>query len=79
LFESILTQVQFSATGFDQYYNPITIDLDSLEWSCDAAIGSIDENGSGGLVLLEGILVAAIEFIEDYLLSILSADLSYTE
>jgi hypothetical protein len=39
------TQVQFSATGFDQYYNPLTVDEDSLEWDCDAAIGTIDEDG----------------------------------
>ena len=38
-------QVQFSVAGVDQYYNPVTIDQDSLEWSCESAIGSINENG----------------------------------
>jgi hypothetical protein len=39
------TQVQFSVEGFDQYYNPVAVDLDSLSWSCDAQLGSIDSSG----------------------------------
>ena len=39
------TQVQFSATGYDQYYNPLTINPDSLVWSCDQTIGTIDDEG----------------------------------
>ncbi|OQX95075.1 hypothetical protein B6I21_07320, partial [candidate division KSB1 bacterium 4572_119] len=38
-------QYQFSASGFDQYYNPLTINQDSLSWSCDSAIGNINEQG----------------------------------
>jgi len=39
------TQVQFSVAGFDQYYNPVTLHQDSLVWSCDSAIGTIDDSG----------------------------------
>jgi hypothetical protein len=39
------TQIQFSAAGFDQHYNPVAVNQDSLEWSCDVALGAIDENG----------------------------------
>jgi len=39
------TQLPFSAAGFDQYYNPVTVHGDSLQWSCDAALGNIDEQG----------------------------------
>jgi hypothetical protein len=38
-------QIQFSAAGFDQYYNPVATDEDSLVWSCHAALGAIDESG----------------------------------
>jgi hypothetical protein len=39
------TQVAFSVDGFDQYYNPVAITMDSLSWGCDASLGSIDQNG----------------------------------
>jgi len=39
------TQVPFSVAGFDQFYNPVAITLDSLTWDCDASLGSIDQNG----------------------------------
>lgn len=35
----------FSAEGFDEYFNPVAVDPDSLEWSCHSAIGTIDSNG----------------------------------
>jgi exopolysaccharide biosynthesis protein len=38
-------QMQFSVSGFDQYYNPVTISSDSLEWSCALKIGNISESG----------------------------------
>lgn len=43
--------VQFSAKGFDQYYNSLTVTPESLVWQSDPHIGSIDANGlftSGG-------------------------------
>ncbi len=39
-------QLRFSANGFDQYYNPISIIPDSLTWSCDAHIGQIASDGT---------------------------------
>jgi len=39
------TQIQFSAAGFDQHYNSVAVNQDSLKWSCDVALGAIDENG----------------------------------
>ena len=39
-------QMRFSAKGFDQYYNPISIIPDSLTWSCDANIGQIAADGT---------------------------------
>ena len=39
-------QLQFSIKAFDQYYNPISTWYDSLlNWSCDAAIGTINSSG----------------------------------
>ena len=38
-------QIQFSAAGFDQYYNHVAVDEDSLVWSCHATLGAIDESG----------------------------------
>ncbi|MBN1350538.1 phosphodiester glycosidase family protein [candidate division KSB1 bacterium] len=38
-------QFQFSVSGFDQYYNPIAISPDSLEWFCDPRVGKIGEKG----------------------------------
>jgi len=36
---------QFSVTGFDQYYNSVSVNSDSLMWTCDSTIGSIDSMG----------------------------------
>jgi len=36
---------QFSTRGFDQYYNPVLVNPDSLKWSCDQNIGTIDRYG----------------------------------
>jgi len=38
-------QFQFSVSGFDQYFNPVSINSDSLEWRCESRLGSINENG----------------------------------
>lgn len=37
--------VQFSATGWDQYYNPVDLDLNSVEYIADSLIGIIDPTG----------------------------------
>ncbi len=34
-----------TASGFDQYYNPVSIPSGSLVWSCDPSIGTISQNG----------------------------------
>ncbi len=39
------TQVHFSVEGFDQYYNPVSVSPDSISWSCDTVLGTVDENG----------------------------------
>lgn len=36
---------QLSVSGFDQYYNSVSINRDSLYWGCDPKIGTINENG----------------------------------
>jgi hypothetical protein len=38
-------QFQFSVKGFDKYFNPVSINSDSLEWRCESRLGSINENG----------------------------------
>ncbi|MBN1638862.1 MAG: phosphodiester glycosidase family protein, partial [Ignavibacteriales bacterium] len=37
--------VTFSAKGFDQYYNPVTIAPGSTFWSCDTFLGTINQSG----------------------------------
>lgn len=37
--------VRFSAEGFDQYFNPLTLPAGTVSWSCDPWIGSIDAQG----------------------------------
>lgn len=39
------TQLQFSASAFDQYYNPLSIEQSTLNWSCEPEIGTIDSTG----------------------------------
>ncbi len=39
------TQLQFSASAFDQYYNPLSIEESTLNWSCEPEIGTIDSTG----------------------------------
>lgn len=45
LYQLAGNQFQISVSGFDQYYNPVSLSSDSLEWFCDQRIGSINENG----------------------------------
>ena len=39
------TTLQFSAEGFDQYFNPLDVDPGTLSWSADSQIGAINSNG----------------------------------
>ena len=39
------SNVNLTASGFDQYFNPVSITSGSLFWSCDPAIGNITQNG----------------------------------
>ncbi|MGE5402169.1 MAG: phosphodiester glycosidase family protein, partial [Ignavibacteriales bacterium] len=38
-------KVRFSAIGADKYYNPVALDQSKVAFSCDAAIGTIDNTG----------------------------------
>ncbi|PIS28648.1 MAG: hypothetical protein COT43_05945, partial [Candidatus Marinimicrobia bacterium CG08_land_8_20_14_0_20_45_22] len=35
----------YTVTGFDQYYNSVSVNSDSLTWTCDSTLGSIDSTG----------------------------------
>ncbi|MBN2571206.1 MAG: T9SS type A sorting domain-containing protein [Ignavibacteriales bacterium] len=37
--------VPFEVEGFDQYYNPVSVNPDSVFWSCDTFLGSITQDG----------------------------------
>lgn len=39
------TDVQFSVTGYDRFYNPHSITSYAKNWSCDTSIGTITSNG----------------------------------
>ncbi len=43
----VLTEnyLQFSVAGYDAYYNAVTPDPDSLQWRCEAHIGTISQEG----------------------------------
>ncbi len=55
-FTLVETQLQFSVTGTDIYYNPVAVPAASLQWSCDASIGTISSTGlfSAGATETEG-------------------------
>lgn len=61
------SNVNFSASGFDQYYNPVNIASGSLVWSCDPAIGVINQNGvfTAALDTTSGYIFAAVGEIKD--------------
>jgi hypothetical protein len=52
------SSVSLTASGFDQYYNPVNITPGSLTWSCDPAIGTITQ---------EGVFTAAFDTISGYI------------
>lgn len=39
------SNMNFSASGFDQYFNPVSISSGSLLWRCDPTIGTVTQNG----------------------------------
>jgi exopolysaccharide biosynthesis protein len=45
----------FSVNGFDQYWNSVAIEADSIRWSCTAAVGSVDSSGQFTAGAEEGI------------------------
>ncbi len=61
------SQAQFSVSGFDQHYNPVPIFSDSVTWSCNPAIGTIDSSGrfTAGTVEGDGYIFAAIGSVVD--------------
>jgi hypothetical protein len=61
------TQIHFTAAGFDQHYNPVTVEEDSLVWSCDAALGAIDETGlfTAGSEEISGYVYVAYDAVSD--------------
>jgi len=58
-FTPIESQLQFSVTGTDLYYNSVAVATDSLIWTCDPLIGSISSSGlfSPGSVQNQGYVV----------------------
>jgi hypothetical protein len=61
------SSINLSASGFDQYYNPVSIASGSLVWSCDPAVGSITQNGlfTAALDTVSGYIYAAFGGILD--------------
>ena len=59
--------VNFAASGFDQYYNPLNIASGSLVWSCDSAIGIITQNGvfTAAFDTVSGYIFATVGEIKD--------------
>lgn len=39
------TQAQFAGEGFDEFYNPVDISSEVIQWQCDPSVGSVDNNG----------------------------------
>jgi hypothetical protein len=50
------TQTQFTVSAFDEHYNSVSFHPDSLIWSCDFSIGSVETNGhfTAGTTLASG-------------------------
>ena len=61
------SSVNLSASGYDQYYNPVNIISGSLVWSCDPAIGSITQNGvfTAAFDTVSGYIYAEVNEIKD--------------
>jgi len=39
------SNMNFSVSGFDLYYNPVSIASGSLTWNCDSSIGTVTQSG----------------------------------
>ena len=61
------SNVNFVASGFDQYYNPVNIASGTLVWSCDPAIGIITQNGvfTAAFDTVSGYIFATVGEIKD--------------
>jgi hypothetical protein len=61
------SSVNLSASGFDQYYNPVSISSGSLFWSCDTEIGSISQTGvfTAAFDTTTGYIYASVGGIKD--------------
>ena len=61
------SSVNLTASGYDQYYNPVNITAGSLVWSCDPAIGSITQNGvfTAAFDTVSGYIYAEVNEIKD--------------
>ncbi len=61
------SSVNLSTSGFDQYYNPVSITSGSIIWSCDPAIGSITQSGvfTAAIDTVSGYIYAAVGGIID--------------
>ncbi len=61
------TDVTLTASGFDQYYNPVGLTPGSLMWSCNPSIGSITQNGifTAAFDTVSGYIYASVGNIKD--------------
>ena len=64
------SSVNLSASGYDQYYNPVNITSGTLVWSCNPSIGSITQNGvfTAAFDTVSGYIYAAVDDIIDSVL-----------
>ncbi len=67
LYALVGSQTGFGVSGFDSTYNPVEVPADSLVWSCDSLIGSIDTNGvfTAGETETDGFVVVQLGAIID--------------
>jgi exopolysaccharide biosynthesis protein len=49
------SEAAFGVKGYDQNWNPVVVDPDSIHWSCTPSIGSIDSSGQFKAGAVEGI------------------------
>ena len=66
-FTLVESQLQFSVTGTDAYYNPVAAPSETLTWSCDASIGTITSSGlfSAGTSEADGYIYVSSGDIHD--------------
>lgn len=61
------SSINLTAKGFDEYFNPVSIEPGSLIWSCDPSIGSITQNGvfTAAFDTISGFIYAQVDNIRD--------------